>query len=279
MPTEHEGPPRYRLLQTIRQYGRERLAESGEEQRMQQRHHAFYPVLAESAADGWYGPGRRETLARLRAEHANPRAALDLGGELRATLALAAALRAHWCEGGFLGAERRRPDRELAAAPGPALWVLGHEAFRRGDLVEATVVARSALEKERGVGNNARVALMLEQLDWVTAARGDKEEAGRLLGAARTLWRNSDTPLPTFGPHRVEQHARREEDIARALGRAAYEKALAEGAGHACPDDAIAYAPRAEPEPIAPAPVAATGAALSPWPPGSGTWPRWWRRA
>lgn len=291
LPTERDGLPRYRLLETIRQYGRERLAESGEEQRMLRRHRDFYLALAEHVADGWSGPGQQESLIRLRAEHANLRAVLDRGGDPQATLALAAALRFHWCEGGFLGEGRRWLDRALAAAPEPspararalwvaawvavlqrdhaaayrwldeaadlggqlddpvvcahvlslrgtlalfngrmeeavsfleeaaaahmatgeeigvvhaliqmataqshlgdprttetcrqavalaeahgerlahahALWTLGYDAWMRGDLAEATVLIRTALENEQGFNDYVRVALMLEQLAW-----------------------------------------------------------------------------------------------------------------
>ncbi|WP_216587884.1 hypothetical protein [Streptomyces brasiliscabiei] len=76
---------------TIRQYGREPLAASGEEQRTRRRHHAFHLALAERVADGWSGPGQPESLARMRAEHADLRVAPDHGGDPQATLALAAA--------------------------------------------------------------------------------------------------------------------------------------------------------------------------------------------
>ncbi|MFJ9558995.1 LuxR C-terminal-related transcriptional regulator [Streptomyces fuscichromogenes] len=137
--TEHEGLPRYRLLETIRQYGRQRLAASGEEQRLLLRHREFFRALAERIADGWYGPGQEAALARLRAEHGNMRAALDCGGDPQATLALAAALRFHWCADAFLGEGRRRLDRALAAAPEPtptrakALWVAAWVALLQGD--------------------------------------------------------------------------------------------------------------------------------------------------
>ncbi|WP_327731397.1 LuxR C-terminal-related transcriptional regulator [Streptomyces sp. NBC_00487] len=381
VPTEQEGLPRYRLLETIRRYGRDRLAESGQKQQLLRRHHDFYLALAERVADGWYGPGQQESLTRLRAEHANLRAALVQGGDPQAILALVAALRFHWCEGSFLGEGRRWLDQALAAAPEPspararalwvagwvavlqrdhaaahrwldeaaelgerlddrvvcahvqslrgtlalfsgrlaeavsffeaavaahlgtgeeigavyaliqmataqshlgdprttetcrqalalaeahevrlararAQWTLGYDAWRRGDLEEAVVMIRAALENEQGLNNYLRVALMLEQLAWVTAAGGDHKQAGRLLGAARALWQDIDTPIATFGPHMAEQHAQCEEDVTWALGPAAYEQALAEGGSHRGPDEAIAYALlRAEPEPTAAAPA------------------------
>ncbi|MEU6200893.1 LuxR C-terminal-related transcriptional regulator [Streptomyces sp. NPDC047061] len=119
LPTEVEGMPRYRLLATIREYGRERLAESGEEEGLLRRHRDFHLALAERIADGWYGPGQEEALSRLRAEHANLLAALSYGYDPQVTLALAAALRYHWCAGGFVAEGRRQLDRALAAAPEP----------------------------------------------------------------------------------------------------------------------------------------------------------------
>ncbi|WP_460072930.1 ATP-binding protein [Streptomyces sp. YKOK-I1] len=380
VPTGREGLPRYRLLETIRGYGRERLAESGEEQRILRRHHAFYLSLAERIADGWYGPGQRESLARLHAEHADLRAALEWGGDPRATLALAVALRFHWCEGGFLGEGRRLLEQALAGVPEPgpararalwvgawvavlqgdhtvahqwleeagelgerladrrvsahvlslrgtlalfggrlveavtlleeaaiahketgeeigavyaliqlataqshlgdplttetcgqavalaeahgellahahALWTLGYDAWVRGDHEKAVTLFRTALAKEQGFNDYLRVALMLEELAWATAAGGDHAEAGRLLGVARGLWRDIGTPLSTFGPHMIQQHVRCEEEIVRALGSAGYEKVLTEGCGHRRPDEAIAYALRTRSTPAATAPA------------------------
>ncbi|MFE7837329.1 LuxR C-terminal-related transcriptional regulator [Streptomyces sp. NPDC057474] len=137
--TEHEGLTHYRLLETIRQYGRQRLVESGEEQRLLLRHRDFFLGLAERLAEGWFGPGQEAALARLRAVHSDLQAALDSGGDRQATLALAAALRFHWCAGGFLGEGRRRLDQALAAAPEPtpararALWVGAWVALLQGD--------------------------------------------------------------------------------------------------------------------------------------------------
>ena len=373
---ERVGLTRYRLLETIRRYGRERLDGSGEEQRVRRRHHTFYLDLAEGIADGWYGPGQLESLTRMRAEYANLRVALEWGGEPQATLALVAALRFYWCEGGWLGEGRRWLDQALAAAPEPtpararalwvaawvavlqrdheaaygrldeaaelgegltdrvvsahvkslrgtlalfggrladavslleeavaahkgtdeeigavyalillataqshlgdprttetcreavalaeahderlvrahAQWTLGYDAWMRGDLKEAALMIRTAMENERGFSDYLRVALMVEQLAWVTAASAEHRHAGRLLGSARALWEDADTPISTFGPHMVEQHAQCEEAIVRALGPAAYEELLVEGGSHRSPDEAIAYALRTEPAPTA----------------------------
>ncbi|MGW0578504.1 ATP-binding protein [Streptomyces sp. NPDC002920] len=136
--TEREGQPRYRMLETIRQYGLQRLAESGEENTVGALHRDFYRTLAERIADGWYGPGQEEGLARLRAEHGNLRAALE-HSDAGTALALVAALRFHWCADGFLGEGRRWLDRALAASPEPtaararALWVAAWAALLQGD--------------------------------------------------------------------------------------------------------------------------------------------------
>jgi len=143
LPADAEGVPRFRMLETIRQYGRERLVECGEEERLRERHRGFFLSLAELIADCWCGPGQQEALARLRAEHPNLLVALACGGDAQATLALAAALRFHWCAGGFLGEGRRQLERALAAAPEPtpararALWVVAWVALLQGDLAPA----------------------------------------------------------------------------------------------------------------------------------------------
>ncbi|WP_105968130.1 LuxR C-terminal-related transcriptional regulator [Streptomyces geranii] len=117
--TEAEGFPRYRMLETIRQYGRERLVASGAEETLRLRHRDFHIAIAEHVADHWYGPGQQQALARLRADHTDLMAALDCPGDAQATLVLAGALSYHWCLGGFLREGRHRLDAALAAAPEP----------------------------------------------------------------------------------------------------------------------------------------------------------------
>ena len=135
---------RFRLLETIRQYGRERLAQAGEEEALRLRHRDFYLALAQGLAGQWYGPRQEEGLARLRDEHANLRAALEFSAAdpagPRAALDFMVALRNHWYADGYLAEGRRWLDRVLAL-PGQdadnarvhALWVAAWVCLLQGD--------------------------------------------------------------------------------------------------------------------------------------------------
>ena len=117
--TKSEGVPRYRLLESIRQYGRKKLAESGEEERLLLRHRGFFLTLAQRVHEGWFGPGQVEAVDRLRAEHTNLLAVLDHDAGPQTRLALAAALGHYWSASGFIGEGLRQLNRALTAATEP----------------------------------------------------------------------------------------------------------------------------------------------------------------
>lgn len=76
------GPTtRYRMLETIRQYARERLIESGEAAEIADRHLAFFAGLAEAAAPELRGPSMADWLDRIDADLDNLGAALEWGLE------------------------------------------------------------------------------------------------------------------------------------------------------------------------------------------------------
>jgi predicted ATPase/class 3 adenylate cyclase len=79
---------RYRLLETIRQYGEERLAEAGEIDEVRRRHVDFYAGFAEIAGAALFGPQQLEWGARFATEHDNLHAAMafavDTGDVARA---------------------------------------------------------------------------------------------------------------------------------------------------------------------------------------------------
>src|SRR4051794_2241446 len=68
---ERGSPPRFSLLETIRDYARERLRESGQWKEAHDRHAAHFLELAESARAGLEGPSQVAWLDRLEAEHDN----------------------------------------------------------------------------------------------------------------------------------------------------------------------------------------------------------------
>jgi non-specific serine/threonine protein kinase len=97
---ESDGRVRYRMLETIREYGRQRLAERGANGTLRRAHRNYFRRLAEQAGASWFGPHQVDWYRRLRAEHANLRTALDYcltePGETGAGLRMASALAMYW---------------------------------------------------------------------------------------------------------------------------------------------------------------------------------------
>ena len=73
----HDVETRYRLLETIRQYGDERLAEWGETDHIVTRHARFYAGVLARAAANFYGPGQLDLARQLNIERGNIRVALN----------------------------------------------------------------------------------------------------------------------------------------------------------------------------------------------------------
>jgi predicted ATPase/DNA-binding CsgD family transcriptional regulator len=86
------GQPRYRMLQTIREYGAEQLLDAGEQTRVRRRHRDWYQRLAERAASERISDRQVYWIARLTGDHANVRAAVEFclaePGEAEAALRL-----------------------------------------------------------------------------------------------------------------------------------------------------------------------------------------------
>jgi non-specific serine/threonine protein kinase len=156
--TQHGGA-RYRLLETVRQYGREALAATGEESALRRRHSDWFRGLAAQAEAEWFGPGQAEWNTRLQAELADLRAALDFcvgqPGEARVALEIAAALWSHRLAWSSIGEGRHwlgralALDQEPSSARAKALWVDGWLCLLHGDgaaarplLAECRAVAR-----------------------------------------------------------------------------------------------------------------------------------------
>src|SRR5262249_39044172 len=112
--------PRYRMLETVREYARERLEASGEADQIGRRHAAYFLALAETAEPELFGPAQVSWFDRLEAEHPNLRAALAwaTGHDLDLALRLGGALPQFWRLRGHLGEGREALERALAAGEG-----------------------------------------------------------------------------------------------------------------------------------------------------------------
>ncbi len=158
---EDGGPgTRFRMLETIRQYGEERLADWGETDELMIRHARFYASLSARAADHYYGPDQIAWARRINPELDNIRAALATAIDT-ANAALAVQLVAnHPNHHGYGGtgavfdidvpasAVLALPNaHEEAGYPHVVIAAAWH-AYLRGDFEKADELRRQALEAE-----------------------------------------------------------------------------------------------------------------------------------
>jgi predicted ATPase/DNA-binding CsgD family transcriptional regulator len=158
------GEPRYLLLETVREFGLERLAAAEDEAEVRDRHAAWCLWLAERAEAAAWGPEQRGWFDRLQADYGNVRAALarSLDREDATGLRLAAAMGAFWTIRGPLGEARAWLDRALAIALADAtpaalrarvLVAAGIVAFRQWDVPRAEALLREGVALWRAAGD------------------------------------------------------------------------------------------------------------------------------
>ncbi|MFG1704997.1 BTAD domain-containing putative transcriptional regulator [Nonomuraea sp. M3C6] len=145
---------RYQMLDTIRLFCAERLAEAGEEERLSAAHAAWFLELARRADDHLYGAEQLQWLARLSADNANLQAALRWSVQhARPTaLRLVAALAMYWWLTGRRGQATHHAVRLL-------------EALDPGELAEEYVLAVLHAVPEAGSPHWARARAIVESLD------------------------------------------------------------------------------------------------------------------
>jgi predicted ATPase/class 3 adenylate cyclase len=199
----HEGEsasePRFVMLETIREFGLERLEAAQEAADTRQRHAAFYLEVAERAAPALLGPEQPDWLARLDAEYDNLRAALawTLETDVETALRLAAALGWYWVFRGYLHDGRSWLDRTLDASgePGPAhvraLAAAGHLARLMGEYQQSVTWQERSLELARTFHDRRAEALALLELGVLASfVTGDAAREADLTEASLALWRD-----------------------------------------------------------------------------------------
>jgi predicted ATPase/DNA-binding CsgD family transcriptional regulator len=193
---------RYTMFETIREYGLERLAASGEFARVAARHAAHYLARAEEAVPAFVRPDQNELgvwMRRLAAEHDNLRAAIgwaasladDAGLELR----LVGALWYFWWVGGHMSEGRNRLAAALARHPdaSPALRMTalrgaGLLAWTQGDAAQAEPPMQESLALARALGDEYGIAAALINLGNAAYQRGDTAAATRYFRESLVLF-------------------------------------------------------------------------------------------
>jgi non-specific serine/threonine protein kinase len=180
------GRVRYRLLETVRQYALEKLAEAGEADAARARHLAAFLALAEQAYPE--RDLREEAWAsELEAEHDNLSAALAHAHETdrETALRIAGALTWFWRNRTHLREAQEHLARALAGTsadperPARARAMLGAASVLawRGENVAALRAADDALAVVRRVDGPVELAMALETIGWLQFFAGEDERA------------------------------------------------------------------------------------------------------
>ena len=168
------GDERLLMLETIREYGLERLAEVGEEDAFRARHAQEFAHVAETAYE-LRSQAEAEWSSRLDRDHDDLRAALDWLSKTDpdAALNLAGALGWFWFTRGYLaeGDARLRTALGASNANGPsrarALTASGSLAARIGTVREGRLRLEDAVARWRELGDHDETGTALEALGWL----------------------------------------------------------------------------------------------------------------
>ena len=183
------GVPRFSMLETIREYALERLAESGEGEAVRRHFAGYFLELGEHADVKLQGAEQRAWLGRLEADHDNFRAALtwSLADASRAEsgLRVAGALGRFWNIRGHYSEGSRWLRQTLAAcgttAPPAvrayALLRAGSLAHWAGDTEGAEELLREGLELYQALGDEVGMARALSTLGLVAVSQSDPMRA------------------------------------------------------------------------------------------------------
>lgn len=228
---------RYRLLETLRDYGATRLAEAGEAEATQRRHRDFFLSLADDwlkqsgrAALRWSEPWTRGGEV----EQDNFRAALDWSltqGEQVPAIRMMTALWPYWWYAGQVDV-RRWLERVVLPADAsddpdllPVLIALALKAEEEGDGRQAVGYARRAIELAEKVGSRDDRALALVVLGVRLLGVGERAEAQQVLERVIAEIASGDVPAGVwFAHHDLGWIAMAEGDVVRA--KAHFEQSL-----------------------------------------------------
>ncbi|MEU7326108.1 AAA family ATPase [Streptomyces griseoviridis] len=190
---------RYRMLDTVRAYGADWLAVTGDERRLRRRHRDWYLGLATWCEVEWFSPRQAEVAARVEAELPNLRRALEHSlaepDEAHLGQHLAGSLWFYWAGCGRLSEGRHWLDQAVRAGSGhggarlKALWVLGYVAVLQGDAEGAPAALRACRQEAELFADPTAVAYAEHRTGCLALVSDDLPRAETLLRSALARYR------------------------------------------------------------------------------------------
>ena len=197
---------RYQLLESVRQYGMDKLVEAGELDALRDRHLNHYLGVVEAAEPLLYGAGQLAALGEIGAESDNVRAAMEWAASAPRTLPglrLATRMGRYWTirseyVEGVLWLRRMMAAPDAIAYPVEHAWALyyvGFMAWFHGDKPTMQQALQQSFEMARSCGDRRCEAYALDFLGFLAMADRDYaladqcfEESQRILREADDLW-------------------------------------------------------------------------------------------
>jgi predicted ATPase/class 3 adenylate cyclase len=211
-----DSDPRFRMLETVREFGLERLEASGEGAETRRRHARFFLDLAERA---YPETGDPTWLDAIEGEHDNLRVALGWSwetGKHDTLLRLAGSLGSFWYYRGHLTEGRRWLDRALKTPPDdaalrPRAWALtasGLLVSVCGESERAAELLTASFEWWERSGDAAGLAVARSLLGGVYVSQGRYDAAEALFTTNESYFRDNEAYLREAGHENWLAHAR-----------------------------------------------------------------------
>jgi non-specific serine/threonine protein kinase len=199
---ELQGRVRYRMLETLREYGHERLEQAGDRPRVARLHRDWYADLVIRFGQEWLGPDQVAWVDRLRRDHSNLRVASEFTvtqpGESVVLVRMGLATQHYWTLLGMIGEARLWLERALPGVPrdvpeyGAVLWMSGLSALIQNDLAVAAARLTAAGEFAERTGDAVLAAHVKQTWGAACVFGGDYPQAVGLLEAALITLRAND---------------------------------------------------------------------------------------
>jgi predicted ATPase/DNA-binding winged helix-turn-helix (wHTH) protein len=191
------GEGRFLMLETIREFGRERLEGSSERDEVRDRHLEFFLQLVKRAEPKLTGPDQRQWYDRLAAENDNLRDALAYACDSRdgeRALMLAGTIWRFWWNRGRIAEASLWYERAFAigqdaspSARARGLFGMAHMVDAGGDFERARSLFEEAADVLRQIGDARWLVLALTHLAGTYAYLGDTRRAAAMNDEALDL--------------------------------------------------------------------------------------------